>query len=98
MLFASIATSVVLLLVIIYPLFFTKNELLTEATGEASLEGVRKLKKALLDKYLEEEQLFEEKELNALVWKQRQQYYINRYIDASRREDYLVALSEEGES
>ena len=65
---------------------FTKNELLAEATGEASLEGVRKLKKALLAKYLEEEQLFEEKELNALVWKQRQQYYINRYIDASRRE------------
>ena len=54
--------------------FFTKNELLAEATGEASLEGVRKLKKALLAKYLEEEQLFEEKELNALVWKQRQQY------------------------
>ena len=45
MLFTSIVTCIILLLVIVYPLFFTKNELLAEATGEASLEGVRKLKK-----------------------------------------------------
>ena len=95
MLFASIVTCTVLVLIIVYPLFFTKNELLTEATGEGSLDGVRKLKVALLKKYIEEEQLFEAKELNSIVWKQRQQYYMNRYIDASRREDYLKALSEE---
>ena len=34
MLFSSIVTCTVLVLIIVYPLFFTKNELLTEATGE----------------------------------------------------------------
>ena len=97
MLTASIITCVVLLVAIIFPLFFTKNELLAEASGDMSLENVQKLKTALLKKYLEEEALFKAKELNALVWKQRQQYYINRYIDASRREDYLNALNEESE-
>ena len=79
-------------------LFFTKNELLAENTGEANLDSVRAFKTALLKRYLEEERLFNEKEINGLVWKQRQQYYMNRYIDASRREDYLKVLAEESES
>ena len=91
----SVITCLVLVVCIVYPLFFTKNELLEEAAGEATIENVRNLKKALLERYLEEEELFKNKEINVLVWKQRQQYYLNRYIDASRREDYLTVLNEE---
>ena len=97
MILISALTCIILLLAVTYPLFFTKNELLAETVGDADLEGVKAFKRALLKRYLEEEKLFNDKEINSLVWKQRKQYYTNRYIDASRREDYLTVLLEESE-
>lgn len=81
----SIATAVFVLL----PLLLAKDGQLASASTLNSPERLEAVKNALLKRYIEDERAFESKAIPKIVWDQRKLFLSNRYIDASRRLDYI---------
>ena len=51
-------------------------------------------KAAILERFIQDEQAFENKTISKLAWEQRRTYLVNRYIDSARRLDFLKALNQ----
>jgi hypothetical protein len=83
---------VVSLAVILSPFFRSSAHNLPLQAGSAisSAESLKKIKEAILERYLEDEQAFEKKLLSSRVWKARKSYLVGRYIDTVRRLDFLA--------
>ena len=88
----ALVIAVVLLIFLVSPLFLFKGELLQEAASVNSVEKLEAIKVSLLKRYIEDEKSHRERLFSDSVWRRRKQFLTTRYIDASRRQDYLKCL------
>lgn len=89
-----LAISVVTIAVVAIPLWFFPAEKLEAGATENSAEKLERVKKAILRRYIEEEDLHAGSGVAAVVWEQRKSFLINRYLDAARRLDYLAYVDQ----
>lgn len=76
-------------IVVMLPFFVGRGGRLAAASSIHSLEELDAMRAAILKRYLEDEEAYQNKSINRLMWDQRRVYLTNRYIDAVRRIDYL---------
>lgn len=81
-----------LVVVVLTPFFLGKGGLLAEASTVDSPARLAALKSSLVVRYLEEEKALERGEISKRTWIRRQEFLMNRYIDASRRQDFLKGI------
>ncbi len=91
----SIVTGIVVLLVLILPFVVGRGGTLQESYSVNSIDRLEKTREAILKRYIEDEKAHQERIIGASVWKQRQQYLTNRYVDASRRLDFLRHIQQQ---
>lgn len=89
MLLASVLTALVAVVVCLLPFVVGEGGSLRAAASINSIEKLEAIKQAILKRYIEDETTFEKNALAQVMWQQRRQYLVNRYVDASRRLDYL---------
>ena len=95
-----ISIASVLFIAVISPFFVEPKtgNVLRAGAAINSPDKLLKIKEAILKRYIEDEQAFEDKQIGKLVWEQRSQYLTNRYIDTVRRLDYLGYVKEHSDS
>jgi hypothetical protein len=91
----SILTGAVALIVLLLPFFVGRGGALQAGSAVNSPDQLERIKQALLKRYLEDEQAFQDKRISRMVWQQRRQYLVNRYVDTARRLDYLKHSDQE---
>lgn len=93
----SVVISLILVFAVVTPFFWGQGGALQAASSENSRERLLAMKQAILKRYAEDEQAFEKKVLSKRIWEQRRQFLANRYVDAARRLDYVMADEEKGQ-
>jgi len=92
MLLLSILTALVVVVIVLLPFLIGEGGALQAAASINSTEKLESIRRAILKRYLEDEVAFEKNRLGQVMWQQRRQYLVNRYVDATRRLDYLRHL------
>jgi hypothetical protein len=90
-----IGVCLVVLLLVVSPFFIGSGGLLAQASSESSVARLESMKKAILKRYLQDEEAAEKGEIGKLSWTSRKRFLMNRYLDASRRLDYLRHMASE---
>lgn len=90
---ASLITAAIVLIVVLSPFFFGRGGALQAGSSVDSKDSLLKIKAALLERYLTDERDYVEGRMNRLVWQQRRQFLVNRYVDTVRRLDYINHLN-----
>lgn len=90
----GIITCALVLVLCLAPFFLGKGTAMQAGASINSVERLEAEKKALVKRYVEEEQAYDSKVIGKLSWEQRRHYLVNRYIDASKRQDFLKFLAE----
>jgi hypothetical protein len=85
----SILVGIAAMIAVLLPFFVGKGGRLALASYETSPERLRAMKRAILDRYLKDEGAFKSGLINQRTWSTRQQFLTNKYLDASRRLDFL---------
>lgn len=91
MIIISAVIALLVMIVVLAPLWSkgSGGNRLQAAASVTSQQRLTAEKQALVERYLDDELQFNQGKFNQLIWEQRRQFLINRYIDASRRLDYL---------
>jgi len=92
----ALVITTILVLILLAPFFLGSGGLLQEANSINSIERLEALRQALLLRYLQDERSFKEGNLSERAWNKRREYLTNRYIDVTRRSDYLARMKQEG--
>jgi len=79
--------------VVIAPFWVGPGGLLAAGAQVNSPERLGALKAALLKRYLADEEAYKAGTLSRLSWDKRKAFLANRYIDTSRRLDYLEQMA-----
>ena len=85
----ALVVTFAVLVIVILPFFTGKGGKLAAAStinDPGKLEG---LKKAILQRYLDEEHAMKEGDISEQQWKKRSALLSNRYIDVSKKLDFL---------
>lgn len=90
--------SIVSIAIVAIPLFFMPSQKLEASATENSVEKLERVKQAILRRYIEEEEIHAGSGVAGVVWEQRKNFLINRYLDAARRLDYLDYLDKNSAS
>lgn len=88
MILASII-GLILLVSVLAPFFTGSGGTLQAGSSVLSEDQINGQKAGLLQQYVDDEKAFKDGVLSAREWKARQSFILGRYIDASRRFDYL---------
>lgn len=89
MIYLAVVVGILLLSVVLGPFWIGQGGLLQASAQINSKDTLAGLKEALLKRYLEDEKAFKDGNLSALAWTKRKAFLTNRYVDATRRLDYL---------
>lgn len=89
---AAVATALIVFVMVMAPFFFGKGGMLAAASAVQSKDQLRQIKRALVKRYLQDEQAFQNKEISARAWRDRREFLLRRFIDVARRMDYLEYL------
>ena len=79
------------LVLLLWPFFRGPGGLLQEASANSNLEHLLATQDRLLERYLQDEVAAHHGEISKTAWSQRKAYLTGRYIDVTRRIDYLKA-------
>jgi len=90
MLFIGSMLSLALIVCVLSPFWLGKGGLLLPASTLSDPDKARRLKKIVLNRYVSDENAFNDGAISKSEWNQRRQFLTNRYIDLSRRLDYLM--------
>ena len=90
----SLITAVIAVVAILLPFFVGPGGSLQVSASINSIEILEASKAAILERFIQDEQAYENKTISKLAWEQRRTYLVNRYIDAARRLDFLTALNQ----
>lgn len=71
------------------PFLFGGADPLQAASSVESIPRLESMRHAILKRYLEEEAAFKKGVISKGVWAKRQALFVNRFIDATRRLDFL---------
>lgn len=85
----AFVVSIITAIFVLLPLLLAKDGRLASAASQNSPERLEAIKLALLKRYIEDEKAFDSKAIPQIVWNQRKQFLVNRYIDAARRLDFI---------
>jgi hypothetical protein len=75
--------------VVVAPFFVGKGGVLQVASVTANSDELESMKKALLKRFLDEEEAFQKKVISERTWKKRRDFLIYRYIDTVRQLDHV---------
>ena len=81
--------AVIALLAIISPMFRSETTVLAASAAINDIEKLTALKQEILDRYLNDEQAWQTKQLSPRAWRNRRAFLVNRYLDVCRRLDHL---------
>lgn len=98
MIYGAVVIGVLLIAVLLAPFFSGQGGLLAIGATINSPERLESLKTALLQRYLEDEAAHAAGHLSKIAWEKRKAFLTNRYVDASRRLDFLRNVAKEGEA
>ena len=98
MIYLAVAVGIVLLSVLLAPFWLGPGGLLQAGSAVHSKDTLISLKGALLKRFLEDEQAFKAGNLSKLAWTKRKDFLTHRYVDASRRLDFLEHTVSAGEA
>ena len=79
------------MIVILYPFWLGPGGKLEASAALSDLSVVASLREHTLQLYVREERAFEQGELSRFEWRSRKAFLQSRYIDLSRRHDFLSA-------
>ena len=96
MIYLSVVLSLILLSVLLAPFWLGRGGLLQAGSSINSPSELQAIKTALLKRYVDDELAFKSGNLSPLSWEQRKSFLTNRYIDASRRLDFLQHSHQSG--
>jgi hypothetical protein len=85
-----ITISIFVVLIILSPFFLGEGGYLASSSAVQSADKLDSLRDAILKRYIEDEQANLNGALSDRAWGKRKQFLVNRYIDASRRRDFLL--------
>lgn len=91
----AIVITALLILIVFAPFFVGSGGYLQEANSINSVERLEALREALLLRYLQDEDSFKQGNLSERAWNKRKEYLTNRYIDVTRRSDFLSRMNHE---
>jgi hypothetical protein len=83
-----------LALALLAPFWLCEEGLLLPSTIADSPERLAEEKQRILEEYLADERAFRLEAITKREWQQRQRYLVDRFIDMSRRWDYLALQAE----
>lgn len=86
----ALIVSLVVIVMILIPFFTGKGGKLASSSTINDPEKLRSLKKAILQRYLVEEKAASEGDISQRLWETRSKLLSNRYIDVSKRLDFLT--------
>jgi hypothetical protein len=89
--FLCAGISLVVLSVVLSPFKFGQGGFLQDASASDSSQDLEARLTALLQRWLKDEAAFTAGEITQTEWRQRQRYLTARYVDTSRRLDWLTA-------
>ena len=78
--------------VITAPFFIGRGGRLASSSSVESPEKLESIREAVLKAWIKEEQAFKSGDINGHAWQRRQSFLESKYIDASKRLDYLQQL------
>lgn len=84
--------SVLVASVVLMPFFMGEGGKLQAAASVDDPDQLQAMQKAVLRRYLDDEEAWKKKLISPRVWRARQQFLVNRYIDTTRRLDYVLSL------
>ncbi|MBP9706981.1 MAG: hypothetical protein KBD78_05010 [Oligoflexales bacterium] len=93
----AISISIVVFLVLISPFFFGAGGPLASGISVSAPKELKALKNQLLQLYLEEEKALTHGLISAAVWQKRQVFLSQRYLDVTRRLDFILATEQEND-
>lgn len=82
------------LAVVLAPFWMGQGGVLQDAAGESSIPRLEAMRGAVLKRWLEEEKAAAEGLITKREWEMRQVYLTNRYVDATRRLDWVSRVGE----
>ena len=92
MIYLTVLIGIVLVCVLTAPFFVGAGGLLQASASINSKEKLAALKEAVAQRFIEDEKAFKDGQLSSLAWEKRKAFLTNRYIDASRRLDFLSGV------
>lgn len=87
-----IITGMAMMIFILSPFWMAKGGRLTSGSRVDDLEQLAAIKKAILKRYKTEEKAAKDELMSKKLWEKRKLFLANRYIDASKRMDFLLAM------
>lgn len=85
-----VAITLVAFTIILWPFFMGAGGALQSASAVHSVEQLQNMRKAILERYLDDEQAFSKQLISKSVWESRKLFLTHRYIDVVRRIDFLT--------
>lgn len=85
----AVTTSFVLFIVLIAPFFVYGNQRYSSTLNYDNLDLLLAIQASLLRRFLEDEKLAKQKELSSRAWASRKSFLMARYIDVTRRIDFI---------
>lgn len=89
MIYIAVLIGMLLITLVVAPFFVGQGGLLAAGSSISSPERLKSLKDAILARFLEDEAAFKNGTLSRLGWDRRKAFLTHRYVDASRRLDFL---------
>lgn len=89
--FLCAGISLIVLSVVLLPFKLGQGGFLQDASASDSSQDLEARLTALLQRWLKDEAAFSSGEITQTEWRQRQRYLTARYVDTSRRLDWLTA-------
>ena len=85
----AILVLVIVLFLLALPFILSSKLPLSEAIAVNSIDKVKDMRQQIIERYLEEEAALTKGDINKKEWLGRKKFLVNRFVDLSRRLDYL---------
>jgi hypothetical protein len=85
-----ILIGIVILVLVLYPFFAGEGGWLLDASKLDSVDKLKAKQRAILLRWIEDEQASESGMITVREWSMRQVYLTNRFVDTTRRLDWLA--------
>jgi hypothetical protein len=86
----AVVISLLALLVVLVPFFRGEGGMLSSASFSSDPERLQASKAAIIERYIADHKIFKQDLISKRAWTGRQELLINKYVDASRRLDFVL--------
>lgn len=91
MIIVAVFISLVVFVLVCLPFFVGKGGQLSVASALSSEEELRERQQVILDRYVSDERAFKGGLIGRVAWDKRRVFLVNRYVDVTRRLDFLTS-------